>query len=130
MERVHNDLVQMYGTNSLFCNNSNHNYRLVLSVIDCFSKYCRFVPLCTKASSEVAKALCSIFRELIFRELSIIQSDNETDFAGEVANLVCSGLGIKTIQGQPYHHQSQGQVESLNKRVKQRLANRLITLSA
>ena len=35
-----------------------------------------------------------------------------------VTEILCSKLNIKVMHGRPYHPQSQGQVENLNKRVK------------
>lgn len=125
MDRIQIDLIEMYGPKSPLCLQCNHNYRLVLSVMDCFSKYCWLVPLCSKTAVEVAKALCSIFIQ--FGCPNIIQSDNGKEFVANVIHTLCTNLGIKKIQGSPYHPQSQGQVESLNKKVKQVLAARLLS---
>ena len=57
----------------------------------------------------------------------IIQSDNGKEFAAIVVHTLYTNLGIKKIQGSPYHPQSQGQVERLNKKVKQVLAARLLS---
>ena len=43
VDRMQIDLFEMP-----LCLQANHNYRLVLSVIDCFSKYCWLVPLVRK----------------------------------------------------------------------------------
>ena len=127
MERIQIDLLQMYGSKSPLCTKSSHNYRLIMSVMDCFSKYCWLIPLCTKTATEVARALCSIFRE--FGCPNIVQSDNGTEFIANIVTTVCSSLGITTIHGRPYHPQSQGQVERLNQKVKKFLAARLLTFS-
>ena len=83
MDRIQIDLIEMHGPKSPLCVQANHNYHLVLSVIDCFSKYCWLVPLCSKTAVEVVKALCSIFIQ--FGCPNIIQSDNGKEF---VANIV------------------------------------------
>ena len=114
MERIQIDHLQMYGPKSPLCIKSSHNYRLVLSVMDCFSKYCWLIPLCTKSEIEVARALCLIFRE--YGCPKIIHSDNGKEFVANVVASVCSNLGIAKIHGRPYHPQSQGHVESLIKR--------------
>ena len=82
--------------------------------MDCFSKYCWLIPLCTKSEIEVARALCLIFRE--YGCPKIIHSDNGKEFVANVVASVCSNLGIAKIHGRPYHPQSQGHVESLIKR--------------
>ena len=127
MERIQIDLLQMYGPKSPLCTKSSHNYRLVMSVMDCFSKYCWLIPLCTKTAIEVARALCTIFRE--FGCPKIIQSDNGKEFIANVVTTVCSSLGITIIHGRPYHPQSQGQVERLNQKVKRFIAARLLSFS-
>ena len=40
MERVQIDLLEMYSSQSPFVQQSAHSFRLILSVMDCFSKYC------------------------------------------------------------------------------------------
>ena len=83
MDRMQIGLIEMYGPKSPLCLQANHNYRLVLSVIDCFSTYCWLVPLCSKTAVDVAKDLCFIF--LPFGCPNIIHSDNGKEF---VANVV------------------------------------------
>ena len=119
MERVQMDLLQIYGPKSPFSSESGHNYRLILSVMDCFSKYCWLVPLQTKQTVEVANGLCAIFKQ--FGCPHILHSDNGGEFVSNVTQILCSQLNIKVIHGRPYHPQSQGQVENLNKRVKRAL---------
>ena len=80
-----------------------------------------------KTVIEVARALCSIFRE--YGCPKIIHSDNGKEFVANVVTSMCSNLGIAKIHGRPYHPQSQGQVESLNKKVKQFIAARLLSFS-
>ena len=125
MERVQIDLLHMYGTESPFNETANHNYRVILSVMDCFSKYCWVVPLTSKAIVEVAFALCHIFRE--FGCPNILHSDNGGEFVSNLVNQICSVVGIHKLQGRAYHPQSQGQVERLNRKVKQYLCFRLLS---
>ena len=54
-----------------------------------------------------------------------LQTDNGTEFINEVAKKLCKSLGIRILHGRPYHPQSQGQVENLNKRVQKKLAKLL-----
>ena len=49
---------------------------------------------------------------------SILQSDNGTEFVNSVLRRVVNLWGSTQIHGRPYHPQSQGSVENLNKRVK------------
>ena len=54
-----------------------------------------------------------------------LQTDNGTEFINEVVNSLCKSLDVRMIHGRPYHPESQGQVENLNKRVKKKLAKLL-----
>ena len=49
-----------------------------------------------------------------------LQTDNGTEFINEVVNSLCKSLDVRMIHGRPYHPESQGQVENLNKRVKKK----------
>ena len=121
MERVQIEVIEIYGRNSPFYSTATHKFRLVMSVIDCFSKHCWLVPLETKQALSVAETLCSLFRQ--FGCPHLLQSDNGKEFVAKVVKELCCKLNI---HGRPYHPQSQGQVENLNKRVKKSLASLLL----
>ena len=55
-----------------------------------------------------------------------LHSDNGKEFTAEVVQHLCHAMNIKVIHGSPYHPQTQGQVESLNKNVKSTLKHRLL----
>lgn len=74
MERVEIDLIEMYGPKSPFKDTAQHGYRLILSVVDCFSKYCWLIPLSNKKADTVAGALQHVFVEYGCPEL--LHSDN------------------------------------------------------
>ena len=48
-----------------------------------------------------------------------LHSDNGKEFTAEVVQHLCHAMNIKVIHGSPYHPQTQGQVQSPNKRLKQ-----------
>ena len=124
MERVEVDLLEMYGPNSTFLTSSEHNFRIILSAIDTFSKYCWLIPLADKRADTVARCLHHVFQE--YGCPQTLHSDNGGEFTAEVIKLICQRMNIKQIHGAPYHPQSQGQVESLNKRVRSVLNHRLL----
>ena len=127
MERIQVDLLELYGPKSPFIAQANHNYRYVLSILDCFSKYCWLMPLTSKRAAEVASVLCALFRE--FGCPQILHSDNGKEFVARLISEICTDLGIKKLEGRPYHPQSQGQVENLNKKVKEYLLHRLLSFN-
>ena len=61
MERVQIDLTEMYGPKSPLLSQSRHKNRFVLSVMDCFSKYCWLTPLTNKSADTVVHVLHDIF---------------------------------------------------------------------
>ena len=124
MERVQIDLLQMYGPKSALQYESSHKFRFIFTVMDCFSKYCWLIPLKSKQAIEVANGLCSIFKQ--FGCPHILHSDNGGEFVSHVTEILCSKLNIKVVHGRPYHPQSQGQVENLNKRVKRAVVSMLL----
>ena len=56
----------------------------------------------------------------------VLHSDNGSEFVNMMVKEVCSRFNIKMKQGRPYHPQSQGQVENLNRRVKNCLRHFLL----
>ena len=124
MERVQVDLIEVYGPKSPFKETANHGYRLILSILDCFAKYCWLIPLSDKKANTVAGALRHVFVEYGCPEL--LHSDNGGEFIAEVIQHLCKLMNISTVHGAPRHPQSQSQVESLNKKVKSTLRHRLL----
>ena len=87
MERVQVDLIEVYGPKSPFKETANHGYRLILSILDCFSKYCWLIPLSDKKANTVAGALRHVFVEYGCPEL--LHSDNGGEFIVEVIQHLC-----------------------------------------
>ncbi|KAL0149040.1 hypothetical protein M9458_055655, partial [Cirrhinus mrigala] len=86
----------------------------VLTVIDRFSKACRFIPLPKLPSAlETAEALC----DQVFRFYSLpedILSDRGPQFTSRVWASFCKLLNINVSRTSGYHPQSNGQAERLN----------------
>jgi hypothetical protein len=55
----------------------NDNYKYILTIIDCFSKYSFAVPLKNKSGKEIIDALKSIFEE---RKCALFRTDRGTEF--------------------------------------------------
>ena len=98
-----------------------HKFNYILSVKDCFSKYCWLFPLQFKKALPIAQALISIFNQ--FGPPKYLHTDNGKEFVNETIQLICKHFSITIKKGRPYHPQSQGQVEVLNKRVKTTLSH-------
>lgn len=118
------DLLQMCGPKSPLQHESGHKFWLILTVMNCFSKYCWLISLKTKQAIEVDNGLCSIFKQ--FGCPHILHLGNRREFVSHVTEILCLKLNIKVVHGRPCHPQSQGQVENLNKRVKTAVVSMLL----
>ena len=100
-----------------FMTNNRGQYRYILVIKDCFSKFCWLKPTKTKSASEVHTILHNFF---CYHEgpPKCLQTDNGKEFINEVVKNPYQSLEVKIIHGRPYQPESQGQVENLNKRVK------------
>ncbi|KAL0151606.1 hypothetical protein M9458_053089 [Cirrhinus mrigala] len=92
---------------------SNHN-TTVLTIIDRFSKACRFIPL---PKLPTAWETAQILLHQVFRFYGLpedIVSDRGPQFTSRVWRAFCSQLNINVSLTSGYHPQSNGQVERLN----------------
>ena len=103
---------------------SDHGFKYILSVKECFSKYCWLTPLESKEALPVSGFLMKIFHN--HGPPKYLHSDNGSEFVNALVKGVCSRYDVKIKHGRPYHPQSQGQVENLNRRVKNCLRHFLL----
>jgi len=101
-----------------------HHYKYIMVTKDCFSKFCWLSPLKSKKGAEIAEVLQFLFEE--HGAPCYLHTDNGTEFINEVVSVLCESCKVKVKHGRPYHPQSQGQVENLNRRVKICLSNFLL----
>ena len=80
-------------------------------------------PLKTRDAPSVLHPLQFLCEKEGFPE--IFQSDNGKEFVAKVISSFLKRYGVQIKRGKPYHPQSQGQVENLNKTVKQHLSRLL-----
>ena len=102
----------------------SHNFKYILTVKDCFSKYCWLKPLESKEGLPIANCLNHIFHE--HGAPRRLHSDNGSEFINRFVKEVCSKYNVRIVHGRPYHPQSQGQVENLNRHVKNCLRHFLL----
>lgn len=100
----------------------NENYKWLLNIIDCKSKFAWSIPCFTKTSKEVSVKLESLFYTSGPPE--IIQTDNGTEFKGHVDDIL-KKFNVLHIRGR--HPQSQGQIERFNQTLKRSLSKLLAT---
>uniref|UniRef100_A0A9J7WUR7 Gypsy retrotransposon integrase-like protein 1 n=1 Tax=Cyprinus carpio carpio TaxID=630221 RepID=A0A9J7WUR7_CYPCA len=92
----------------------SQGYTTILSVIDRFSKSCRFIPLSGLPTAlQTAEALLNhVFR--LFGLPEDIVTDRGPQFTSRVWRELCSKLSINVSLTSGYHPQANGQVERLN----------------
>ncbi|KAL0180227.1 hypothetical protein M9458_025669, partial [Cirrhinus mrigala] len=92
----------------------SNGYTTILSVVDRFSKACRFIPLPKLPSAmETAEALCNwVFR--LYGLPEDIVSDRGPQFTSRLWTTFFRQLGVNVSLTSGYHPQANGQVERLN----------------
>ncbi|KAI2644754.1 Transposon Tf2-6 polyprotein [Labeo rohita] len=92
----------------------SNGYTTILSVVDCFSKGCRFIPLPKLPTAmETAEHLCNwVFR--LYGLPEDILSDRGPQFTSRLWASFFGLLGVNVSLTSGYHPQANGQVERLN----------------
>ena len=103
---------------------TDHDFKYIITVKNCFSKYCWLSPFTSKEAAPIALILGKIFLE--HGPPKYLHSDNGKEFINHIVRDVCTKFDVKMKHGRPYHPQSQGQIENLNCRVKNYLRHYLL----
>lgn len=98
---------------------ANRQYRYILTVVDVFSRYIWLMGLKKKESEDVRDAMDKII-EGVGDKPRLLMSDNGGEFVGLLAEY-CKDQGIKQIHSRSYSPESNGLVESINRRVRDML---------
>jgi transposase InsO family protein len=94
----------------------NNNFRYILTIIDCFSKYSFCYPLKKRNQRIIAKILDELFAKY---KPKILQSDNE--FKSKEINEICEKYKVKQIFSSPYKPNSNGCIEKYNQFLKSQI---------
>ena len=105
--------------------NPDGEYNWILNYQDHFTKWLVLRPLKRRCAEEVSNVLTSIFYML--GAPNILQSDNGKEFDNNLLLFTLNQLcpSTKIIHGKPRYPQSQGSVESANKRIENILSSLL-----
>ena len=101
---------------------SKKGFKCILVGIDLCTKYAYAVPLKSKKSASVARALESRVLASVPRTPKIILSDNGPEFRGKPFETLLGNYGITHEYSVPYAASTNGGVERLNQTLRSRLA--------
>jgi len=114
---VTNDPLELWNADIMFMDQTpDKNFKYILNIIDCFSKYVWSFPLVNKSAESVAKRLKTVLElNLNGRKNvpSVFASDNGTEFLGETAELLEDHKVIQKF-GKAYNSNSQSIIERFN----------------
>ncbi len=111
--RLQIDLIDMAPRKRPFLTSNRLNFRYIVSVKCCFSKFCWLIPIQTKNADDIYSVLYILFQRESCPD--ILQSDNGSEFIANIIGKVCHDFGVRVVHGRPHHPQSQGQIEKQNK---------------
>ena len=99
---------------------SSKGNRYCLTIICCFTKFVKCIPVPNITAETVAIALIDHWIS-VFSVFQILQSDNAQNFRSNLIKELCMILGVQKKFSSPYNPQCQGSIENLNKSLKQYL---------
>ena len=111
------DLLYM-SSNTLYGN----KYKYILSGIDVASRYKVARPLRTKQAADIATMITDIYKVGPLTYPKIFQSDNGSEFKGEVTKQLCKHEVIRQVRTK-YKHTHTAFVKALNKVLTEQLFN-------
>ena len=113
---------EVYAVDLLDMPRSKRGYKALLVGLDLKSKYGHAIPLKSKKSLAVARALEAHVLATIPVTIHTVLSDNGPEFRGKPFTELLRRYGIKSSYSVPYRPQTNGAVERLNRTLKQKLA--------
>jgi transposase InsO family protein len=92
-----------------------HGHRYILTVVDSFSGACELFPLKHSSADEVTQCLVDVMSR--WTRPHSVRCDNAKCFASALLRKLCEVAKVQQHFVAPFAHQSNGQVENLNRRV-------------
>ncbi len=107
-KRVHIDTLEL--------SVSENGFRYLFVAIDYFSRFCILQPIINKKAETIASVIYSHIIADFTTPWTII-TDNGTKFKNIILEELCKLFHVKKVNVQAYHHQSNGVVERLNRKI-------------
>jgi transposase InsO family protein len=92
-----------------------HGHRYILTVVDSFSGACELFPLKHSSADEVVQHLVDVMSR--WTRPNSVRCDNAKSFASALMRKLMEAAAVQRHFVAPFAHQSNGQVENLNRRV-------------
>jgi transposase InsO family protein len=92
-----------------------HGHRYILTVVDSFSGACELFPLTHSSADEVVQHLVDVMSR--WTRPHSVRCDNAKSFASALMRKLMEAAAVQRHFVAPFAHQSNGQVENLNRRV-------------
>ncbi len=108
LERISIDITEMV--------NDSKGYKYVLTVIDHYSRYVKFLKLRTRTAEEVVRNLESYMGDFAIPE--VILADNAREFHVVAVRELCGSHGVKLVHSTPYHPQGNSISERMHRTMK------------
>ena len=113
---------ELYAVDLMDLPKSKRGFKAVLTGVDLYTKFAHVVPLRSKRSETVARALEMNILATVPRTPKAILSDNGPEFRGAPFNKLLSKYGIEHEFSVPYAPNTNGAVERFNQTLRSRLA--------
>jgi transposase InsO family protein len=97
-----------------------NGYEYILTIVDCFSRWCALIPMRKTTAGAVANA---IYKEWIRHHSCPVRilTDQGPQFNGKVMQRLCDRLGVKKVKTSAYHPQTNAQAERIHRFLKSSL---------
>lgn len=105
---------------------ADNGYKFILTAMDVFTKKASAIPLKNKTGKSVAEGIKIILKQ--YEKVSVIQSDNGSEFLSPEVKTLLDDKGIKRLYSKAYSPQTQGTIERFNQTL-ERLIEKLFNYS-
>lgn len=112
LERISMDITDMHTSNS--------GHRYVLTLIDHYSRYVKFIKMRSRLAEEVVKGLQTYMGD--FGAPKVLLTDNAREFHATIVKDLCTRMGTQLVFSTPYHPQGNSISERMHRTMKSVLA--------
>ncbi len=105
LERISMDITDMHTSNS--------GHRYILTLIDHYSRYAKFIKMRSRLAEEIVKGVQTYVGD--FGAQKVLLTDNAREFHANVVKNLCTKMGIQLVFSTPYHPQGSSISERMHR---------------